>query len=1116
MKRVLKFILWGLLVIIGVSALSVLVALISGSFNPKKVYITNLSIQGVKEYAVISENEESFTGRVDFLPADANQLTLTAKINTGADVLEEIPSITAGEPFTLKYAKVKKTNANGEEIEVVKGGEVEIKFVDSSNNAFVTLKLLVDVPLTRDFVQVTSNLVPVGKNGSATQNSGVLSTKVSLATQVENKIRILSKDNSMLNSYSGSWSGDNSVNDQIIKTSALKKMIYFNSDPDSVKVTKVEQILENNEKYYQISYYSPASTRSDPAKLSVYIYRTYHLQSVFSETLANNIWTALDTSHFGESELDYKSINTFVNSYMYAVCSKNQHDALEKLVNTQNGLVNFNATNDYEDRLNGLEAILDFVFMHFDLNITVANITISNISVPIVSTFNVLMDKTYTIDDLKGLNIGLVPENSSGVDDAVLTGNLRRLEIFATKRHVDDDANDPCDRKNKDGATYANWTAYFNDKALYRDYFTTTENSKTVYYENLGTSNEYLSIVKDEKNNTWTLKSTINTPSTGTFALVFRYRNTDVREIESAIINTTSYYYYDVDSSTWKSYSATGGLQEVTDANTLQLLNDGGNAQYTVNRRTYVLDKDTYKWTFVKSDGSTQTETATSVVPALFAMLNDVYAVSPFTISYTPIEIKRSGENVERFVLNKTRKIYKKVDVGGTITEQLVENLNYGTKQITTSGNNSTINITAQSSTATPEYTTVKWLVIADQNIAKRDGGNVYYKFLPTFRRVKTASGGSTGGTGGEATPASEEPATLAAVTAESTYKYEPVTYKLRNSQNDTLITSIGSVQDTTGITFMELGTDDFSLIALNVFEDAKPLQLFAVVIQTTDTDGTPYMKVDNGEACYYAVAINNTDSNSIQLKTTKYIENLYAFANFSETDGNGNGVTRLSNISNDNTQMVEVRGTLNNNDATIYLSSIMLTNNENNITISTTRTSYLLKDVVCYATEVNGTVTTTKLISDGKGNVDSAYLNYQSDIVLSDAVNYVANEQVALKNYYDTISSTWKQNGYNVERAETSPAISGFEIGDLEFATTGDSSGIYISFKIAKANINDVGTFFMQIYANGGVSTEKEYSRIDDSNGNGVSLAFRLVENGSTGGETGEGGGETQETPTT
>ena len=159
MKKVFKFILWGLLVILGTAGITVLATAISGGFNPEKVYITNLTINGAKEYATISQNEDSYTGRVDFLPVNANQLNLTARIVTGSDVIKEMPVVKAGENFTIEFATEEITDVNGEKQTVTKGGEVEIKFVDSSTNAFATLKILVDVGVTANNLKVTSDKI---------------------------------------------------------------------------------------------------------------------------------------------------------------------------------------------------------------------------------------------------------------------------------------------------------------------------------------------------------------------------------------------------------------------------------------------------------------------------------------------------------------------------------------------------------------------------------------------------------------------------------------------------------------------------------------------------------------------------------------------------------------------------------------------------------------------------------------------------------------------------------------------------------------------------------------------------------------------------------------------
>ena len=206
---------------------------------------------------------------------------------------------------------------------------------------------MVDVKLTSNNLVVSSNEMLVGENGAANANKGVLNSSVNVATSQKNSIKIKPTYNNMINSYKGSWS-DSTVN-SIVDAKRMKKMLYFNSDDSktvkSVKDLKLEYVNTTTDKYYLFTYLSPATTIADPTKISVYLYRTYYLESLFGENLGKSIVTALSNNVFSESALDYNAINTFVNTYMYANCNDEQKSALLALVNQQNGLVDFNASN---------------------------------------------------------------------------------------------------------------------------------------------------------------------------------------------------------------------------------------------------------------------------------------------------------------------------------------------------------------------------------------------------------------------------------------------------------------------------------------------------------------------------------------------------------------------------------------------------------------------------------------------------------------------------------------------------------------------------------------------------------------------------------------------------
>lgn len=1160
MKKVFKFILWGLLVILGTAGITVLATAISGGFNPEKVYITNLTINGAKEYATISQNEDSYTGRVDFLPVNANQLNLTAKIVTGSDVIKEMPVVKAGENFTIEFATEEITDVNGEKQTVTKGGEVEIKFVDSSTNAFATLKILVDVGVTANNLKVTSDTTPIGLTGAvsnADSKTKVLNCKVGLTTTKLNTIKISTSDNKMLNSYKGSWTKSD-INNSIANVENMKKMLYYNYDKESLKDLKLEAKYdkETGNRYYIFTYYSPVTTLSDPARLSIYLYRSYYNESIFSEALWQNITNAIRTGSYSESALNYADVNNFINTYMYGKCSNAQRECLDKLKNTQNGLINLNPANDFDNRLNALNAVIDYVFVHFNLDITVTNIEIKNIGIinedeSGVRNFNVLMNHKYTVSEMREKFVKLESDAiGTGDDEAVLTGNIRKLDIMVVRK-LDRQKDYPVDEKG-DQIIYKDdkdqiistietcWDKYWQEKGKdsqgneifkhvqYRDYFfektsAGIEDNNIVYI--VLKDSPYLSIKKDvvDGEASWTFKTQINTPSTNKYYIFYKYRNNDVSKMKLAILKDKSNNYkafvYDEATDAWM-YQTTETNSDnvaipvyrvVTDKNEIAYLNgttdsgkqvviDGveytalGDVNSAVKSAELFFNANDYSWTYydkeskqVKLDIGSEILSVTvndTLFTELMALLNrkfdDIYALAQFNVNYVESKIELNGGTTEDFVLNSNT-VYTMQN--GVRTP--VEGLNYISKKIYTTGSDARISIKANnnSSTAVPEYKTIKWLVKAEENTFI-ENNTTYYRFLPSIiKKTESVRGEGEG----------------AVETTKTTYS--PVIVSLVNAATGKDISLDGGE---TATEFMELGTNDFTLRALNVIsqnlaETNKTITLYPVVIQTLDEKGTPYLK----EGKYSAVCMGSGDNTTIKLTSTKYIENLYAFADSTALAGvNKDAKQELKNISNttgsENTVQIE-----NGGEQTIYLSSIQLAYSEE---FSVQRAQSIkeninLGEVICY----DESISNMNLLNDNPAydkNMD----------VLEDVVCYEYSEKVALYNYYVTIKDRWQnQKAYNCE------ATMG-ESGQLsEYDITIPSSTeelFYIRITIKNINTTVDKGFNLTIFANGEGTGGTKFSVVETvSGGNGVSFSFKLLKTTTivtpggedTGSETGE-----------
>jgi len=211
-KKILKFTGFFLLTIVAVVVIGIFGTWITGRFNPKKIYIQSLSINNQKEFVTISNNDKSYKTTISFEPAAANQLVLTPKIITGSDLIESMPTVKAGEEFEIVFAK----DENG----ITKGGEIEIKFLDSTQSAYTTLKVLIDVGLHSNYIDITTNGTAVEKGENNTLTTNVLTA---VKEESANVIKIKALHDAMLNSYHGNWS--ESDNNSVANLNRLKKMI---------------------------------------------------------------------------------------------------------------------------------------------------------------------------------------------------------------------------------------------------------------------------------------------------------------------------------------------------------------------------------------------------------------------------------------------------------------------------------------------------------------------------------------------------------------------------------------------------------------------------------------------------------------------------------------------------------------------------------------------------------------------------------------------------------------------------------------------------------------------------------------------------------------------------
>ena len=418
-----------LLVILLVVGMGVAGAWMTGRFDPEKIYIQTLTINGVKEYVTITENDTSYTTKVDYAPAEANQLTLTAKIVTGGSLIEPLGNVVAGQPLELKFVK----DENG----ITKGGEVEIKFVDSAQKAYTTLKVLIDVALDSNYIEIKSN-----GNEMDVQGVNTLSTNVLTTVLEENKhtIKISAGYDEMLNSYKGNWS--QSVNNSAVNIDKLKKMLVCYDQ--NVIVTDIQASeVKGAENYYLIKYLTPATIEN--FELDLYFYKTYFLETVFDENFALDLINAQKEGNYDRTSFSYEKLNTFINNYVYHNSSVDVRNIYDKF--SENGVIVMEPakyTKNSENFIKAIENTLNYALVHKKILISVDKIEVKNIINLKNNTelkFPVLQSTEYSIDDVYS-EFGV---SLAGVDDAtdkqVLFNALRDIDIKLCHQTSVDDYN---------------------------------------------------------------------------------------------------------------------------------------------------------------------------------------------------------------------------------------------------------------------------------------------------------------------------------------------------------------------------------------------------------------------------------------------------------------------------------------------------------------------------------------------------------------------------------------------------------------------------------------------------------------------------------------------------
>ena len=405
--------------VLGVAVIAVFGTWVSGGFSTKPIAITSLTVEeGVVNNAdtsclYVSGNEvlivgnNTYTTKIAYEPADANQLALTVKVKEGKNLLKSVPSVTAGQNFTLEFA----TDENGNPL----CGKIEIQFTTANGLQSTSLKILVDNALTDDVLTLSgTNVTPTVEGGS----------EYLLAVAYSNNG---AQSSFKLQSTSAAYAakpGFVTFNDSVINNLGFKKSYIYSSDATSLALYgNIEDNYNGNSRAFSVL---PVKA-SVKENLAVYTTKTFIMQNAFNDTWINNI-VSNNLANF-----DYAGYNNFINTFINFINNTQESNSFfADKVNAETGLIELEQSDLLES--------LNYVFVAKKASFIISDIEIQEISVKGGTlAYNVFSGATYnttTISvnpenayDTNYFGIKLISKNNDETNNKILENKIKDVLI---------------------------------------------------------------------------------------------------------------------------------------------------------------------------------------------------------------------------------------------------------------------------------------------------------------------------------------------------------------------------------------------------------------------------------------------------------------------------------------------------------------------------------------------------------------------------------------------------------------------------------------------------------------------------------------------------------------
>lgn len=460
-KKFLKISGFTMLGIVGIIGVAMGIALITGAYSKEKINILSLSTStenlltvnspavyvGDNSAEVVVMSGETLTATLSYTPDNANQKELSVQYRHGKNLLSNTPDkVTAGEKFSFTF----KENV---------GGEVEIRFVNSTKLVHFTLKVLVDNVVTDADIELSSDESSGFKVVELKKDDQDIDT-LALSNSRTDKRFVTARNGSAVKYITLQGKTVSSVapkrgavvfDDSIISTLSYKTpYTIINTDENRLKLDSDQNsYVKNDDDTVDYKYAMRAMSSTTNAYISSYFPKTFAMQLDFKSDWINK---ALNNDL---ENYDYAGLNDYVNKYfdyIFPLPADVEDDEVQEyyddlladilVKNEETGL--HEVVVDDVHQQSRLVKIMQNIFVYVEQDIVVYDVEIEKIDVQESLTYKLFSTSSYDNDTVGyGEGVGflgatLISESHSDIDNSLLKEDIGKLLIAPYIKIVDD------------------------------------------------------------------------------------------------------------------------------------------------------------------------------------------------------------------------------------------------------------------------------------------------------------------------------------------------------------------------------------------------------------------------------------------------------------------------------------------------------------------------------------------------------------------------------------------------------------------------------------------------------------------------------------------------------